>query len=503
VSGAAALPSRSHKSDVLLPALLFVGLLLVYAGFEHSRDWNTASRLLLTYSIVQHHTVEVTAFVTKNGQLHDRTHTKDLASPAPGHYFCDKAPGQSFLGVIPYWICLRLGLTAEHPVGTDAVRFWPADYWVTLLTSGVLTAATAVVIYGFLRLLVVGRFSALAAALAYGLATIALVYATLFYGHASAGFCAIYSVYLLYRWPGRRLTAFLGGAVAGLGVVIEYPQVVVPVTITIVIFLAAASGRREFSFRTLGFFIAGGLAPAVLLGWYHARVTGSPLRFPYQYEVLPLFAYHREGSGIPIGVPSGQVVWELLFGRRRGLLWFSPVAFAGLPGLWQLVRRGEWPLAAIIAGQFLGVFYINAGFPNWDAGWSTGPRFLLAALPLVMVSAGFWLGPAGRPRRCLWWIWGAAAVLSAALLVAFHCVGGRVHPQFARPFADSVMPMLRFGRVEPHAGEYLVRLLGVKTQSGWPGLAVTTLFIAAVAGGLVLLAWRCERRDRRSAPLTP
>lgn len=491
-------PGRPPYLDVL-PVLLFIGLVLVYAGFEHSRDWNTASRLLLTYSIVQHRTVEVTAFVTRDGQLHDRTHTKDLASPDQRRFYCDKAPGQSFLGVIPYWICLRSGLTRPHPVGTDAVRFWPADYWVTLSTSGVLTAATSVIVYLFLRLLEVGPFAAMAAALAYGLATIALPYAALYYGHASAGFCALLSVYLLHRWPKSRLAAWLSGGAAGLGVAIEYPQIVVPATIAVVMLSTALSGRsRGFSFRSLAFFLAGGLIPALALGWYHARVTGSPLRFPYQYEVLPLFGYHREGSGIPIGVPSAQVVWELLFGRRRGLLWFSPVAFAAVCGWWQIARRGEWPLAAIVAGQFAGVFYINAGFPNWDAGWSTGPRFLLATLPLVMVPAGFWLGtkPSTRFGRCLRWTWGAVAIGSAAMLSAFNCVGARVHPQFARPFEDFVVPMLRLGRVEPHFGEFLLKLVGIESQSGWPGFALITLFVALIAGSLLLLARRHERRTR-------
>ena len=63
-----------------------------------------------------------------------------------GHYYCDKLPGFSLLAMAPYRLARAvLGLPA-HPLKSEAKDYWPADYWVTLGTSGLFTAITAVLL---------------------------------------------------------------------------------------------------------------------------------------------------------------------------------------------------------------------------------------------------------------------------------------------------------------------------------------------------------------------
>ena len=73
-----------------------VGLLILlgsYAFFWHSRDWNTASRLILTYAMVDRGTVCLDGLDRQTG---------DIAS-FQGHYYCDKLPGFSLLAAtVPY-----------------------------------------------------------------------------------------------------------------------------------------------------------------------------------------------------------------------------------------------------------------------------------------------------------------------------------------------------------------------------------------------------------------
>jgi len=71
-----------------------VFLLLVgsYAFFWHARDWNTASRLILTYAMADRGTVCLDGLDRQTGDI----------ALFQGHYYCDKLPGFSLLGMAPY-----------------------------------------------------------------------------------------------------------------------------------------------------------------------------------------------------------------------------------------------------------------------------------------------------------------------------------------------------------------------------------------------------------------
>ncbi len=115
---------------------LFVILLASYAFFWQSRDWNTATRLMLTYAIVDRGTIVIDG-------LEDQTH--DRAS-FEGHYYTDKLPGFSFLAIPAYAASRWAFGLPPHPVGAKGFAHWPADYWVTLGTSGLLSALTGVLL---------------------------------------------------------------------------------------------------------------------------------------------------------------------------------------------------------------------------------------------------------------------------------------------------------------------------------------------------------------------
>src|SRR5262249_55402096 len=148
---------------------VFVILLGSYAFFWHSRDWNTASRLMLTYAIVDRGTIVITGL---------EQHTHDRAR-FQGRYYSDKMPGFPLLSAVPYAISKSaLGIPA-HPLNARPRKYWTADYWVTLETSGLMTAATAALLVLWAHELGCRRMQAALVGLAYGLATPAYVYATL------------------------------------------------------------------------------------------------------------------------------------------------------------------------------------------------------------------------------------------------------------------------------------------------------------------------------------
>jgi hypothetical protein len=168
---------------------VFAILLGSYAFFWHARDWNVASRLMLTYALVDRGTIRIDGLQQQTGDL----------AYFRGHYYSDKLPGYSLLAAGPYAAAKAALRLPDHPLNLPGFAYWPADYWVTLATSGVVTACAAVVLVVLARDLGCGPRRAALVGLSYGLATPAYVYATLAYGHQTSAFALLASFALLWR----------------------------------------------------------------------------------------------------------------------------------------------------------------------------------------------------------------------------------------------------------------------------------------------------------------
>ena len=425
-------PHRLARSDFAFAAALTATLLVVYGGFWQPRGWGTSSRLLLTYALVQTGSIEVTPFVVADSGegLRPNVQTRDLSSTDGRTFHSDKAPGQGFLGVPAAAAAIWSGLAPPYPPETQFTpRRYPTDYWITLGTSGLAAALTAALLYLMVRSATGLAISAAAAAVGYGLTTHALVYATLAYGHCAAGLFALLAVYGWY-WRSSRTWAALAGAAAGMAVCIDYPLATLPAALGLWEAGKVAFLRGRGTVRLLCF-VGGGLPLAVLLGGYHHAVTGSPFELPYRFEYSDLFAYHRDAT-IPLGTPDPWVVLKLLAGTKRGMALYCPVALVGLPCLplaWGRCRG----LAATVGLTFAGVLAVNAAFPAWDGGWSTGPRFLLPTVPLLILCAGLWMSrrPSRRGPKVRHWT-------LLTLVVAAAMVGGFMNATFGS--ADGRIP---------------------------------------------------------------
>ena len=179
---------------------VFVILMVSYAYFWQSRDWNAASRLMLTYALVDRGTLSIDG-------LDDQT--RDIAR-YQGHFYSDKTPGFSFLATAPYSLTKLALRLPDHPLNRPGFAHWPADYWVTLGTSGILTALSALILISLARDLGCGSGRAALVGLAYGLATPAYAYATLAYGHQVSAFALLSSFALIGR--DRAVSATEGGS---------------------------------------------------------------------------------------------------------------------------------------------------------------------------------------------------------------------------------------------------------------------------------------------------
>jgi hypothetical protein len=140
----------------------------------------------------------------------------------------------------------------------------------------------------------------------------------------------------------------------------------------------------------------------------------------------------------------------------------------------------------------LAVVLVNAGFVEWRAGWTVGPRYLVVCAPFFGLGALVTLERIARSapgRRGL--ARGTGAGLAFASIVSVGTVGLLVDTlpdTIGRPFAQFVVPMLRRGFVPHDVGE-------------WFGLPAGPLFyVAALAmlGAPVLLVALAPRREAKA-----
>jgi hypothetical protein len=425
-----------------LGVLVFLTLFGTYAYVWQSRDWNSASRLMLTYAMVDAHSLEIDGLETQCAQRERDPRTGqsvivggDLAERG-GHYYCDKAPGQSLVGALVYAALKPLGRFPDHPRHMPAMAYWPADYWATLLTSGLFTALTGALLFSFARRLGARDDAAVLVGIGYGLATPAAVYATLFYGHQLVAFCLLAALLLLYGAihdrrpkPGR---VSLAGTLTGFAIVTEYQAVLAAVALTVY----AVIGLRRWGAIAAFLWCAG--VSACLLAAYNYRAFGSPLALSYMFEASAEFQQVHSRAN-PLGVRwwepvNGALAAELLWRPFRGLAVYAPMAVAALPGIVVLALRRRWGVALVVLATFGAALWVNLSYPLWQGGWCTGPRFLVPALPMLAVAVGALLGVDrhGVLRRAV----GLAVLAGIAVNLGSMAVGGRYPPGFANPLRE-------------------------------------------------------------------
>lgn len=463
-----------------------VGLILwgTYAYVWQGRDWNSASRLMLTYALVDRGTVRIDG-------LEDQT--RDIARYR-GHWFTDKTPGFSVAAIPPYWLARTVGHLPPHPLDRPGFAFWSADYWITLGTSGLATALTGATLTGLALRLGCRPHAAALLGLAYGLATPAAVYATLAYGHQLAAGGLFGALALLIGGAGRaRSRAGIAGFLASYASVVEIQ--VGPVAAILGLSLIALVLLRRRPVGCLFTFAAGAALPAALLLGYNQVAFESPWRMGYFYLVMDRFKeVHSSANPLGLNRPDLFKVRELIWGERRGIVWFAPILGLAPLGLVALGFARRWTLAGLLAAVCLAIFLVNLSYPEWTGGWTTGPRLLVPLLPFACLAVAPLLRAGGRPMMA---VVAGLAIVGGIEMLMFGGVGGRIPDPIARPFRDAVWPLWRGDRLpdwkygERFAPNLVTLAVPDLERTLGPGWAWLT-FVPLVAAQAVAIAafWR-------------
>jgi hypothetical protein len=303
--------------------------------------------------------------------------TGDWARGADGHYYSNKAPGLSFVGIPAYAVLYGLErLVGAEPRSEPVTRF--NTILLNLCCTVVWTAAASALLLLFLGASGSGRDEALLGALGFAFGTLMFPYDTSLWGHPTAAACLLAALCLAW-WPGGVRRPWLAGLLGGFACLVDYLAVFALVAVGVALLVRRASWRDRIAFA------AGVGVPLLTLLVYQRVIFGSFLTTASS-QSNPAFLDETRAFGL-LGGFDASALFGLLFSPWRGLFLYCPVLlFSGL-GAWQRWRAGQRSLVAACAASFAALLWFVASVSYWWGGMASGPRYLITALPLFAVLA--------------------------------------------------------------------------------------------------------------------
>lgn len=430
-------------ADGRVAVALFLFTAVTYGFFFGGGGWNQNAHFDLTRALVETRSVSIDRFADNTGDVVERD----------GHVYANKAPGLSFLAVVPYEILYRL----ERATGVDSGDPFVITlngYLCTFLVCGLLGALIPPVLYRFGLSVGSTRREALSVALLTAFATPLFAYSTLLFLHVPSATLLLVSFVEARRSEGAG--ALRSGLWSGLGLLTNY--LAIPVAVILGLWLVL----RERSTRVLLRFVSG-LSPglALLIG-YHFAAFGGLFRNPVAMN--PQFVSGNSLFGI-VNVPSLDALAGITISPYRGLFYLSPVLILALGGAVVRFRQRARGEILVIAACVLVFFGFNVTFNNWEGGFGIGPRYLVPVIPLLAIL----LFPVTRFMRPLW-------MILAAVSLTLNFVAVAVDPQpsgsIANPFRHYLFPLFLQGRVSPDVplmypwmNQFVVGHVGVNLHS--------------------------------------
>jgi len=404
--------SPADKRSALSVAVVAFG---VYAYFFGGSGFNQNATLDQARAIVEKRTLAITEYAGNTADL----------SEFRGRLYPNKAPGTSFLAVIPYLMLYPLERAAGADVGTPPVLTLNL-YIVTVIVCGLLGALIAAAMYVAAIQRGASRQRAVAVALLTAFGTPLFAYSTLLFLHVPS------AAFLLLAWLAvfdpERPHPFVAGLAAGIAGLTNYLCIPAALILGLAL-LVRSSGRRRDLLR----YVAGGLPGALLLFWYHYRAFGGPFSLPIETE-NPAFLDEGAFLGI-MNLPRADALWGVTFSPYRGLFFLSPILLLALVGLFRMRSRPEAVTIAAVTAFFL---LFNTSFNGWHGGYAIGPRYLTPIIPLLAI--GLVYVP-----------WRAVIGVLGAVSIAMNFIATAVDPQppdsVMNPIRDYALPLLLAGEV--------------------------------------------------------
>ncbi len=388
---------------------------------------------------------------------------------ARGHFHPNKPPGTTFVAVPAYFLLQKI----ERVFGfsQDDWRVLDANAWLTSVFSvGLIAALGCILFFRIAKSLAGGNDGiAFAATLAFAFGTLFFPFATLLFDHDLTAiflFASFYWIFTADKSSHRSRSLYLSGLAAGMAAITNYIAAAAVIFLTMYLFTKLRGGKSTV--RDLTAFAIGICGPFLLICAYNQICYGSPFAICNSFQ-NPLFVDPTPKVLGMFGVPRPDYAAALLFSPFRGIFCFAPVLLLGVYG-WSKMRA-KWPAEAWLIAAMCGLFFlVNASFVGWHAGFSSGPRYLIPAIPFLALPMVF--GFAKFPRAsALLMLLSVAINLVLVAVDAESPVGvgdlaiidGRPMWLYS-PVADYALPIFFSGRAWPLLKDFLKQDLDRESQ---------------------------------------
>ncbi len=481
-----------------LLGLCILAYLWLFPWSEPINNPNEMVRVYAVRAIVEDHTY---AFGTRDrtgdhghitdqwGYVNDKAmKCSDGGTPpnCTGKLYQAKAPGVTFLAVIPHVVLRGIYKVLHRGEPSKAMIVWWLRFWVVILPTLLAWWWLARWLPTRLTRPGLGHATLLAAALG----SLSLTYGQMFAGHQAGGVAllAMFATIVIAGAIGNGGVLILGGLAAGWAVCIEFTMA------PAVLLMCAWIWFRRRDPHDIWRVALGATLPALLLLHNNWASFGSPFSLPYANLENPGFVRDLSPGIFGIHLPNREKVMGSLFSTFTGLYFYAPwtaLAWLGWLGLrrnrpqligdWVHGPRGEALIATLICSYFL---MFQCSHSLWHAGWVVGPRYLTAFVPFALIATAH-----GLDSLKGWRVYLGAGILAslsvASIVITGLCtaVSQGFPGEVINPLPETVAPLLLHGWTFPSP------LMALGVPGPWNALPY---FLALALGALTLvwLAWR-------------
>lgn len=398
---------------------LALAVFLVYASFQGSLGWNQGARVGAIFSFVERGTPYTGTF--RIDPYIEQTNPRGIWSwdwaQHDGKYFSNKAPGASFLGVPVYFVAFHLEkIFGFDPQARELTSF--NAYLISLFGSALFVALASALLFLFLCEKEFRPRDAMLIGLVYAFGTLLFPFGISLFGHATTAALLLFAAVCL----DKKLFAS-SGFFTGAALLTEYLA-----GISLVLMGAYLLWKQR---KKAAAFALGAVPPVLLLLIYQKIAFGGFFVTAFA-KTNPIFLGSASSTVGAFAHFSPLTLWHLLFSPYRGLFFFMPVLLA------VFLRKRLDSFSCLCALQAVAYVGVISLFNAWHGGSSTGPRYLIPAIPFLCLLLPAYSQLKRAPRA----IYAAAAVLSALHMWAISLVNSMVDPQEANPLFHVVYPAL-------------------------------------------------------------
>lgn len=380
---------------------IFLTFFLIYFLFIHWAGWYENSIFALTRAIVDEGRFEIDSYAN---QTSDRAYFNN-------HYYSDKAPGTSLIAVPTYaiWKFIYYNFFSpdfreKHSTTNEYNIDWSNEktsliiyvnpgfflflsmIFITVFTATFFITLTVILIYKISRYFTKNENHKLLITFIYGAGSLAFPNALSIFMHQTGTFFIFLAFYLIFKIKNEKIKNnkyfLLAGISLGLAFMSDFYMVLTGVILFFYfIFLFNSKSKKGVMIFILGCFI--GFLPFLL---YNFSILGPRLELLGKYNDRNIFTEVPEEIFNRYGfiTPSLNVIFQILFGVYRGLLFYYPVYSLSFIGLCLMFKNYKKE-AILIFLIFIFSLILTSSRITWHGGYTFGPRYLLPSIPFLTI----------------------------------------------------------------------------------------------------------------------